>query len=118
MHTAPYTLSLSVWVPVGPERSWTLCPTLGGFMSEELVHSCKELRQVLAAQGRMVARLLSAPGVPRYNGFRVLGRRKDQAVLVGGVEWTRSAETHELVWYPLLWTSCEYVHPDAQALVA
>jgi hypothetical protein len=81
-------------------------------MAEELVRSCNELKAVLSAQGRLVARILTAPAAPRYDGFRVWGRRKDSGLLVAGVEWQRSRETRQLVAATAgVWTMCEYVHP-------
>lgn len=118
MHTAPFTLALTVWVPSGAVRTWLPCSLLGNSMSEELIKTCAELGIVLAAQGRLVARILSAPVSPRYDGFRIIGRRKDTGVLVCGVEWKRSPETRELVLGGDMWTACEWVHGDPHALVA
>jgi hypothetical protein len=111
-HAVPFTLSLSVWIPSGPARRWLPCELLGDAMSDELINACSELRSVFRAHGRLVARILSAPAVPRYDGFRILGRRKDTGLLVASVEWIRSPETRELVPYPVTWTACQYVHPE------
>lgn len=116
-HAVPYTLSLSVWIPSGAARAWLPCTMLGDNLTDELIQSCDELRAVLKAHGRLVARILSAPAAPRYSGFRIVGRRKDTGTLVAAVEWHRSRETRELVPFPLLWTACRYVHPET-ALVA
>lgn len=118
MHVTPFTLSLSIWVPLGANRTWAPCPLLSDAMSEELINACGELRSVLGAQGRLISRLLSAPQVPKYDGFRIIGRRADTGLLVASTEWQRSPETHELVWFPMVWTSCEYAHPNDQQLVA
>lgn len=111
MHTAPFTLALTVWAPSRASGSWLPCTLLGSSMTEEFIRSCTELKSVLSAQGRLVARILSAPAAPRYDGFRVWGRRKDSGLLVAGVEWQRSRETRELVVATAgVWTTCEYVH--------
>jgi hypothetical protein len=86
-------------------------------VTDELIQSCGELKAVFKAHGRLVARILSAPAAPRYDGFRIIGRRKDTGGLVAAVEWCRSRETRELVPYPVTWTSCRYVHPET-SLVA
>jgi len=87
-------------------------------MTEELINACGEMRSVLKAHGRLISRFLSAPQAPRYDGFRIIGRRADTGVLVAAVEWQRSSETHELVSFPVVWTACEYVHPETSQLVA
>lgn len=115
-HSVPFELSLSVWVPSGPSRTWLPCPLLGGNMTDELIQSCDELKAVFRAHGKLVARILSAPAAPRYDGFRIIGRRKDTGALVAGVEWQRSRETRELV-PAVVWTACRYVHPET-SLVA
>jgi hypothetical protein len=117
-HSVPFTLSLSVWVPSGAARAWLPCSILGDNLTDELIQSCGELKSVFRAHGRLIARLLSAPAAPRYEGFRIIGRRKDTGILVAAVEWTRSRETGELVQFPVTWTACQYVHPEDQQLVA
>lgn len=116
-HAVPYTLRLSVWVPSGAARRWLPCPLLTDAVTDELIQSCAELKAVFRAHGKLVARILSAPAAPRYAGFRIIGRRQDSGLLVAAVEWTRSRETTELTPYPVVWTSCRYVHPET-ALVA
>lgn len=111
-HAVPFELSLSVWVPSGAARTWSVCPALAGQMTDELIQSCSELKPVFKAHGKLIARLLSAPAAPRYDGFRIIGRRKDSGLLIAAVEWTRSRETRELVLFPVVWTSCRYVHPE------
>lgn len=118
VHTVPYHLSLSVWVPSGAARAWLPCPMLAGQMTDELIQSCGELKSVFRAHGKLIARLLSAPAAPRYDGFRIVGRRKDTGLLIAAVEWVRSRETKELVPFPITWTSCKYVHPEDQLSVA
>ncbi|QAX94043.1 hypothetical protein SEA_EURATIS_48 [Streptomyces phage Euratis] len=119
MHTAPFTLALTVWVPSGAARgAWLPCSLLGTSMTEELIKTCAELRSVLSAHGRLVARILSAPAAPRYDGFRILGRRKDTGLLVTSVEWARSRETLQLVQNGDVFTACEWVHPETVQLVA
>jgi hypothetical protein len=112
MHNAPFSLALTVWVPSGPARTWLLCSLLGTSMSEELIKACAELRVVLGAHGRLVARIMSAPASPRYDGFRIIGRRKDTGLLVCGVQWERSHETRQLVQAGPMFTACEWVHAD------
>jgi hypothetical protein len=116
-HRTPYELSLSVWVPTGAVRTWLPCPLLSDSVTDELIQSCDELKAVFRAHGKLVARILSAPAAPRYDGFRIIGRRKDSGLLVAAVEWARSRETSDLVVFPVVWTSCQYVHPET-ALVA
>jgi hypothetical protein len=87
-------------------------------MTDELIQSCGELKSVFRAHGKLIARLLSAPSAPRYDGFRIVGRRKDTGLLVAAVEWVRSRETKELVPFPVVWTACKYVHPEDQLSVA
>lgn len=87
-------------------------------MTEELIKTCSELRLVLSAHGRLVARILSAPAAPRYDGFRILGRRNDTGVLVSSVEWARSRETRQLVQNGDVFTACEWVHGLDRDLVA
>ncbi|AFU62238.1 hypothetical protein TG1_43 [Streptomyces phage TG1] len=112
MHSVPYFLDLTVWVPSGTFNEWTPCPAIGeGVVSSELITSCAELPYVLRAQSSNIARMLSAPGLRVYSGFRVLGRRSGTDLLIAAVEWQRSKETGGLVAYPEWWTSCEYVHP-------
>lgn len=116
-HNAPFTLSLSVWVPSGAARAWLPCPLLSDAATDELIQSCDELKAVFRAHGKLVARILSAPAAPRYDGFRIIGRRKDTGELVAAVEWQRSRETGELVLYPVVWTSCRYEHPETALVV-
>ncbi|CAA07146.1 gp22 [Lomovskayavirus C31] len=116
-HSVPFDLSLSVWVPSGAARAWLPCSVLGGALTDELIQSCDELKAVFKAHGKLVARLLSSPSAPRYDGFRIIGRRKDTGAMVAAVEWVRSRETRELVRGSVIWTACKYVHP-ATALVA
>lgn len=87
-------------------------------MSEELIKTCEEIRAVLNAHSRLVARLMSVPAGHRYDGFRILGRRKDTGILVAGVEWGRSAETRQLVQASEVFTACEWVHDRQPTLVA
>lgn len=115
MHTAPFTLALTVWVPAG--TSWAQCTILGASMTEELIKTCGELRAVLGAQGRLVSRILSS-GPKRPDAFRINGRRTDCGELTAQVEWRRSAETHLLVPACEVWTSCEWVHPATLSLTA
>lgn len=117
-HVVPYTLSLSVWVPSGAAKTWSLCPLMADQLSDELIHHCGELVAVLRAHGRVITRFLSGPSAPRYDGFRVIGRRKDTGDLVAASEWVRSPETYELVRFPVTWTACRYVHPEDQQFVA
>ncbi|QAX94747.1 hypothetical protein HOV12_gp45 [Streptomyces phage Lilbooboo] len=117
-HSVPFTLSMTVWVPSGAARAWLPCTLLGDNLTDELIQSCAELKSVFRAHGRLIARLLSAPAAPRYDGFRIVGRRKDTGLLVAAVEWVRSRETRELVPFPTVWTACEYVHPEDQLSVA
>jgi hypothetical protein len=79
-------------------------------MGEEPIKACGELRAVLGAHSRLVARILSAPPAPKYAGFRIIGRRKDSGILVAGVEWKRSAETGQLIPDGDVFTACEWVH--------
>lgn len=118
MHDAPFSLALTVWVPSGAARAWLPCSLLGTNMTEELIKTCAELRAVLGAHGRLVARILSAPAAPRYDGFRILGRRKDTGLLVASVEWKRSRETRQLVQGGDVFTACEWVHGPDHDLVA
>lgn len=117
-HVVPFELALSVWVPSGAARTWLPCSILGETLTDELIQSCGELKGVFRAHGKLIARLLSAPAAPRYDGFRIVGKRKDTGLLVAAVEWQRSKETRELVPFPVVWTSCKYVHPGGQQLVA
>ena len=117
-HVVPFTLALSVWVPSGAARAWLPCSVLGGTLTDELIQSCGELKSVFKAHGKLIARLLSAPAAPKYDGFRIIGRSKETGILVAAVEWQRSRETRELVPFPVVWTSCQYVHPESQQLVA
>jgi hypothetical protein len=110
MHTAPFTLALSAWVPSDAAHAWLPCTLLGSSMGEEPIKACTELRAVLGAHSRLVARILSGPPAPRYAGFRIIGRRKDTGVLVAGVEWKRSAETGQLIPVDDVFTACEWVH--------
>ncbi|MEU9231187.1 hypothetical protein [Streptomyces subrutilus] len=57
-----------------------------------------------------MARILSAPTAPPYDGFRIIGRRKDTNDLVTEVEWTRSGETRQLIQNGDVFTACEWVH--------
>lgn len=109
-HNAPFVLSLSVWVPSGADRTFVPCEHLRPCATEELIQSCNELKGVLRAYGRVIARLLSTPSAPRYPGFRIVGRHQATGAMLAAVEWQRSAETRELTPYPLVWTSCQYVH--------
>lgn len=109
MHAAPFTLALSVWVPTGTDRKWVPCG-LSASLGDETIKSCSELRAVLGAHSRLMARLLSAPPAPKYDGFRIIGRRADTDVLVTEVEWKRSTETGQLVQDGDVFTACEWVH--------
>lgn len=104
-HRAPYTLTLAVVVMRAGKAS--TCDRLGGVLGEELVYSCEEIRAVLVAQGRLVARILA--DYP-CEGFRVVARAKSTGALVGAGRWVRSAETGRLAAVPELdaWTACEY----------
>lgn len=92
LHT-PYEVALTVWVPQGDCSAWHPCPTLADALGQELITSCADLHAVLRAQGRLVGRLLDAPGVPPYAGYRIDARSAVGGSLVGMYLAMRSAET-------------------------
>lgn len=104
-HRVPYTMALTVEVRAA--GAWLTCERLGSVLGEELVYSCEEIRAVLGAQGRLVARLLAGES---YEHFRIIARAKHSGALVGGCHWARSAETGRLAPAPELaaWTACDY----------
>jgi hypothetical protein len=106
MHRAPYTVVLAVMI-VKAGR-WHVSAQLGEALGEELVYSCEEIKAVLRAQTRLVARVLADEPC---EGFRVTARAKHTAQLVGWARWVRSAETGLLRAAPEdagEWTACAY----------
>ncbi|MFE1959226.1 hypothetical protein [Streptomyces sp. NPDC059479] len=119
MHDDPFTLALTVWVPSGAARAWLPCEFLRPLLGEEPIRTCEETRAVMAAQGRLVARLLSVPVAPAYPGFRILGRRKDTGLLVASAEWARGKETRQLALAGGgVWLACDWLHKQDRPLVA
>lgn len=119
MHDDPFTLALTVWVPSGAARAWLPCEFLRPLLGEEPIRVCAETRAVMAAQGRLVARLLSSPVAPAYPGLRVLGRHKGTGQLVATAEWVRSKETRQLVPATAgVWLACDWLHKQDRPLVA
>ncbi|MFE2245226.1 hypothetical protein [Streptomyces lavendulae] len=111
---------LSVWVASRTvvNGGWRTCDQLGPLMSEEMIRTCDEIRAVVGAQSRFVARVLSAPQAPIYRGFRLVGRRKDTGELVGLAEWTRSLETGEFVANADVFSACPWEHKEDQLIAA
>lgn len=94
--TVTLTVTVPAWVPAG-RMVWATCQQLSPHLGEEPIFSPTEVCAVLNAQGRLVARLLNAPGVPQYKGFRIVARHSRTGALVGMAEWSRSAETSQLL---------------------
>ena len=122
-HHTPYEVALTVWVPLGECSEWHPCPTLADALGQELITGCADLHAVLRAQGRLVGRLLDAPGVPYYHGYRIDARSSINGGLVGMYTAMRSTETGAFVEARAdaeLFRACDWVHecPGSPAVKA
>lgn len=114
LHNEQIVLTLGVWVPTGAKGGWRTCSHLGPLISDEVIRTCDEIRAVVGAHSRFIAKVLSAPQAPIYRGFRLVGRAKEDGGLLGMVEWTRSHETGVFVESSEIFTACPWQHSDAR----
>lgn len=109
-HTHVYTAELTMWVLGAGDRlsRWQPWDRFGDLFASEVIHSCADMEAVLAAQGRLAARLMETL-TARFRGFRLVARAEGTGALAGVTEWRLSTETR--LYRPaegMPWTACEY----------